>query len=131
MLTPRNMIPTPRKEKQRKSDELKAPLFNELNRTIAVEAVLQFSTVDLTVARQNAAAAKYYDGEGALVSQLGQFMTGSGNFGNIWATEDTEYGVLSVTPEFLHRQPSKIFASGENVTSEMLSRSFLKQSSRI
>ena len=42
-------------------------------------------------------------------------------FGNIWATEDTDYGVLSVIPEFLHRRPSKIFASGKNVTSEMLS----------
>ena len=83
------------------------------------------------MARQNAAAAKYYHVKGALVSQLGQFMTGSINFGNIWATEDTEYGVLSVIPEFLHRQPSKIFASGKNVTSEMLSRSFLKQSSRM
>ena len=76
MPTPRNMMPNPRKEKQRKYDELNAPLFNELKRTIAVEAVLQFSTMDLTVARQNAAAAKYYHGEGALVSQLGQFMTG-------------------------------------------------------
>ena len=96
--TPCNMMPTPCKEKQRKYDELKAPLFNELKRTIAVKTVLQFSTVDLTVARQNAAEAKYYHGEGALVSQLGQFMTMSGNFGNIWATEDTEYGVLSVIP---------------------------------
>ena len=125
------MMPTPRKEKQRKYDELKAPLFNELKRTIAVEAVLKFSTMDLTVARQNAAAAKYYHGKGALVSQLGQFMTGSGIFGNIWAKEDTEDGMLSVISEFLHRQPSKIFASGKNVTSEMLSRSFLKQSSRM
>ena len=41
------------------------------------------------------------------------------------------YGVLSVIPEFLHCQPSKIFASGTNVTSEILSRSFLKQSSRM
>ena len=81
------------------------------------------------MARQNAAAEEYYHGKGALVSQLGQFMTGLGNFGNTWVTEDTEYGVLSVIPEFLHRQPSKIFASGKNVTSEMLSRSFLKQSS--
>ena len=76
--------------------------------------------------RQNAAAAKYYHGKGALVLQLGQFMTGSGNFNNIWATEDTEYGVLSVIPEFLHRHPSKIFASGKNVTSEMLYRSFFE-----
>ena len=98
MLTPRNMMPTPRKEKQRKHNEMKAPLFNELKRTVAVEEVLQFSTVDLTVARQNAAAAKYYHGKGALISQIGPFMTGSGNFGNIWATEDTEYGVLSVIP---------------------------------
>ena len=126
MPTTRNMMPTPRKEEQHKYDELKAPLFNELNRTIAAKAVLQFSTVDLTVARQNATAAKYYHGKGALVSQLGQFVTGSGNFGNIWATEDTEYGLLSVIPEFLHRQSSKIFASEKNVTSEMLSRSFLK-----
>ena len=106
--TMRALAPTPRKEKQRKYDDLKAPLFNELNRTIAVETVLQFSTLDLTVARQNAAVSK------------------SGNFCNIWATEDTEYGVLFVIPEFLHRQPSKIFASGKNVTSEMLSRSFFK-----
>ena len=125
----RALAPTPRKEKQRKYDELKAPLFNELKTTIAVETVLQFSTVDLTVARQNSAASKYYHGKGSLVSQIGQFITGSGNFGNIWATEDTEYGVLFVIPEFLHRQPSKIFSSGKNVTSEMLSRSFLKQSS--
>ena len=115
--TMRALAPTPRKEKQRKYDELKAPPLNKLKRTIAVEAVLQFSTVDLTVACQNAAASKYHHGEGALVSQLGQFMTGSGNFGNIWATEDTEYGVLFVIPEFLHRQPSKIFASGKNATS--------------
>ena len=110
-------MPTPRKEKQRKYDELKAQLFNELKRTIAVETVIQFSTVDLTVARQNASAAKYYHGEGALVSHLSQFMTGSGNFGNIWAAEDTEYGVLSVILEFLHRQPSKIFAFGKIFTS--------------
>ena len=58
-------------------------------------------------------------------------MTGSGNFGNIWATEDTEYGVLSIILEFIHHQPSNIFASGKNVTSEMLSRSFLKQSSHM
>ena len=57
--TMRALAPTPRKEKQRKYDELKAPLLNKLKRTIAVEIVLQFSTVDLTVARQNAAAAKY------------------------------------------------------------------------
>ena len=80
MPTLHNMMPTPFKEKQRKYDDLKATLFNELNRTIAVEAVLQFSTMDLTVARHNAAAAKYYHGEGALVSQLGQFMTGTGIF---------------------------------------------------
>ena len=85
----RALVPTPRKEKQRKYDELKAPPLNKLKRTIAVKTVLQFSTVDLTVARQNAAAAKYYHGEGALVSQLGQFMIGLGIFGNIWATEDT------------------------------------------
>ena len=80
MPTPHNMMPTLCKEKQRKYDELKAPLFNELKRKIAVEAVLQFSTMDLTVARQNTTAAKYYHGEGALVSQLGQFMTGLDNF---------------------------------------------------
>ena len=102
MPTPRKMMPTPCKEKQRKYDEIKALLFNDLKRTIAVKTVLQFSTLDLTVARQNAAAAKYYHGESALVLQLGKFMTGSGNFCIIWATEDNEYGVLYVIQEFLY-----------------------------
>ena len=84
--TMKALAPTPRKEKQRKYDELKDPLFNGLKRKIAVKTVLQFSTMDLKVARHNAAAAKYYHGEGALVSQLGQFMTGSGIIGNIWVT---------------------------------------------
>ena len=39
--------------------------------------------------------------------------------------------MLSVISEFLHRQQSNIFASGKNVRSEILSRSFLKQSSRM
>ena len=62
---------------------MKAPLFMELKRTIAVETVMQCINTDLTVQQQNKAAHKYCHGDGAVVLQLEKFMSGIGNYGNM------------------------------------------------
>ena len=118
---------TPRKTKPVKFDKMKAPLFHEIKRLLAVESVAQFANRDLQKQNQIPEAAKYYHGEGAIVSQIHQFIQGSGKYSNLWEMEDTIHGALRVMPEKIHQQISKVFAAGENVTTLLLEGSTLKE----
>ena len=61
------------------------------------------------------------------MSQIEKFIGGEGNFGNLWVTEETPHGPLSVIPEKLHCQSGKVFAANKNITAHALAKAHISK----
>ena len=54
-----------------------------MKRTVAAESCHIFASQDMNQSAQYINASKYYHGNGSVPSQIDQFMTGTGRYGNV------------------------------------------------
>ena len=99
----------------------------EMKRAICAETCRRFASDDLNIKQQCIRGFELYHGSGAIVGTASKFMEGKEKFANIWVTEATEFGPVTVIPKEFHRRHKKLLIYKRNIHEEMIRCTYISK----
>ena len=118
--------PTPRKKSAVVPvEDVTSNVVIKMKPAICAKTCRRFASDDLNIKQQCICRFELYHGSGAIVGTASKFMEGKEKFANIWVTEATEFGPVTVIPEEFHRQHKKLLIYKRNIHEEMIRRTYI------